>query len=357
MPRAGDAASIVDYHNDLEIRRWDTLPEPFTSADADAWLTAAEVGRTTGRRYQFAIEVGGRLIGDLNLRPQGAGLALIGFGLAAGHRGQGMMTRALRLALPWGFKEASLDVVHWRAQVGNWASRRVAWAVGFRVLDTPVPGLLEHQGRRVDGWLATLRRDDPLEPSQPWLEPERIVGRSVVLRAHRGQDVPRIVEACRDPETTHWLSPLPLDYGETQAREHLDKILSEQAHGKAVYWAVADPETDLMLAELGLFIPHPSTRQGEIGYWCHPDARGRGVTTEAVRLAARHGLLPVEEGGLGLVRLLLRASVDNAASQRVAEKAGFTRSGLDREGYRLRDGRWHDDVRFDLLAAELPAVR
>jgi RimJ/RimL family protein N-acetyltransferase len=49
--------------------------------------------------------------------------------------------------------------------------------------------------------------------------------------------------------------------------------------------------------------------------------------------------------------------VDNAASQRVAEKAGFTRSGLDREGYRLRDGRWHDDVRFDLLAAELPAVR
>jgi RimJ/RimL family protein N-acetyltransferase len=54
---------------------------------------------------------------------------------------------------------------------------------------------------------------------------------------------------------------------------------------------------------------------------------------------------------------LLRAADGNLASQRVAEKAGFTRTGLDRRADPLRDGTVVDDVRFDLLAEELPAVR
>jgi hypothetical protein len=36
-------------------------------------------------------------------------------------------------------------------------------------------------------------------------------------------------------------------------------------------------------------------------------------------MAARHALLPVEDGGLGMDRLLLRAEAGNVASQRVAE--------------------------------------
>ena len=356
-PRASDLDAIVEYTSDPEMSRWTSTPQARTRADAEAWLERAGTGWARGQRHQFAVEFQGRLVGDVVLSPVGAEPSQVGFGLAAGYRGRGLMTRALRLALPWAFDQAGIEIVHWRAQVGNWASRRVAWAVGFQVLDVPVAGLLTHQGRRVDGWLATLRKGDRLAAVHPWLEPEPIIGRSVLLRAHGEQDVARMVEACRDPQTQHWLSPLPPDYGEPQARQHLDQILSEQAAGKAVYWVVADPEDDRLLAELGLFIPRPQDRQGEIGYWCHPDSRGQGVTSEGVRLAVRHALLPVEDGGLGLVRVLLRATVGNIGSQRVAEKAGFTRSGTDRGAYRLRDGSWQDDVRFDLLAHELPAVR
>jgi RimJ/RimL family protein N-acetyltransferase len=56
-------------------------------------------------------------------------------------------------------------------------------------------------------------------------------------------------------------------------------------------------------------------------------------------------------------RVLLRTAEANLGSIRVAQKAGFTRSGLDRQGYLMRDGSRVDDVRFDLLADELPAVR
>ena len=97
----------------------------------------------------------------MELRFDGLGGAEVGFGLAPWARGRGLMTRALRLALAWGFEVAGLEVVYWRAQVGNWASRRVAGRCGFRMEGT-VRGLLEQRGERRDGWIGSLRRGEPL---------------------------------------------------------------------------------------------------------------------------------------------------------------------------------------------------
>jgi RimJ/RimL family protein N-acetyltransferase len=52
-------------------------------------------------------------------------------------------------------------------------------------------------------------------------------------------------------------------------------------------------------------------------------------------------------------RLLLRAASGNVASQRVAEKAAFRKSGVDRAADPLSDGTIDDDVRYDLLPHEL----
>jgi RimJ/RimL family protein N-acetyltransferase len=354
--RSDDLDAMVETCNDPLIRQWSSLPQPYERKHAEGWLARSEAGWSDGSHYQFGIEHNGRLIGDVNLRPQHARLAEVGFSLAAAARGQGFMTRALRLVLPWGFHHARIDVVHWRAHVGNWASRRVAWAVGFRV-DAVVPGLLEQRGNLVDGWLAAITRNGRLQPVHPWYDPEPVIGKTTVLRAHREQDVPRMVEACRDPQTRHWLAGLPDDYSEVHARQHLEQIRAEQAAGRGVQWVVADPDDDRLLADLALFIRDPHDPQGEIGYWTHPDARGRGVITEGVQLVARHALLPEDDGGLGLDRILIRTDAGNLASQRVAEKAGFTFSGRDRHGNLRRDGSRSDHLRFDLLADELPAVR
>ena len=45
-----------------------------------------------------------------------------------------------------------IEVMHWRAYVGNWASRRTAWRCGFRVEGT-VRRLLSANGRRYDAWV------------------------------------------------------------------------------------------------------------------------------------------------------------------------------------------------------------
>ncbi len=58
---------------------------------------------------------------------------------------------------------------------------------------------------------------------------------------------------------------------------------------------------------------------GHIGYAVRPSERGRGYATAMLRLALEH----VRE--LGIARVLLTVSPDNAASIRVIEKCGGTR--------------------------------
>ena len=54
-------------------------------------------------------------------------------------------------------------------------------------------------------------------------------------------------------------------------------------------------------------------------------------------------------------RLQLRADADNVASQRVAEKAGFTREGVLRSvHFNARQKRRVDYVMFSLLPLDLP---
>jgi RimJ/RimL family protein N-acetyltransferase len=151
------------------------------------------------------------------------------------------------------------------------------------------------------------------------------------------------------------LPALASPYTAADAAAHLEDIREQQASGQALYWAVTDPRTSRLCGEIGMFGLASPSRSGELGYWAHPDARGHGLTTTAVRLAARHGLLPPEVGGLGMVRLVIRAAAHNEASQRVALAAGFRPSGRDRCAERLRDGTLADLLRFELIEADLQA--
>jgi ribosomal-protein-serine acetyltransferase len=88
----------------------------------------------------------------------------------------------------------------------------------------------------------------------------------------------------------------------------------------------------------------PLVKSAEIGYWLRSDLAGRGLMTEAASAATRFAF-----DDLGLHRLELHAGPGNVASIRVAEKLGFKREGLLRDGSYARDG-WYDVYVFGLLA-------
>ena len=72
--------------------------------------------------------------------------------------------------------------------------------------------------------------------------------------------------------------------------------------------------------------------------------------THAVRLIAQWAFQE-----LGVARLELTCGPDNRASQRVAERSGFTREGVLRSHLPFRGGR-RDTVVFSLLPSELRDV-
>jgi RimJ/RimL family protein N-acetyltransferase len=167
LPVVDDLADIVAQCQDPEFQRWTTVPVPYQESDAQDFLRRVADG-WQANVARFVIEYQGRFSGTVDLRFDGLGGADVGFGLAPWARGKGVMTRALRLVLAWGFELPGIDVVYWRAQVGNSASRRVAGRCGFR-MDGTVRGLLEQRGERRDGWIGSLRRGEPLfgEPDTP----------------------------------------------------------------------------------------------------------------------------------------------------------------------------------------------
>lgn len=65
------------------------------------------------------------------------------------------------------------------------------------------------------------------------------------------------------------------------------------------------------------------TRTAELGYITAPEARGRGVATEALRQLTEWAFAE-----LRMERLELLISVGNPASKRVAERVGYVREGV-----------------------------
>ena len=91
---------------------------------------------------------------------------------------------------------------------------------------------------------------------------------------------------------------------------------------------------------------HEPTRQRvEIGYWLLEEARGRGIATKVARVLAEHVLA----NGIERVEAVVR--VENVNSQRVMERAGFTREGVLRSLLR-HEGRRCDAVLYSLLPGE-----
>jgi RimJ/RimL family protein N-acetyltransferase len=165
----------------------------------------------------------------------------------------------------------------------------------------------------------------------------------ISLRPFTEADVPAITAACQDPDIPR-RTLVPSPYSEDDARAWVRSMHRGRERGDLWNFAIADTESGELLGSIGIRLVDAN---GQIGYWVKREARGRGVATRALRLVSRWGLET-----LGLARLQLLTEPDNVASQRVAERAGFTREALLRSYMELK-GRRADAFMYALLPADL----
>ncbi len=156
----------------------------------------------------------------------------------------------------------------------------------------------------------------------------------VVLRVPDDGDASWITEACNDPEIAQFIVGMP------PPRRWASSTDAE--------FVIADAAQAEPLGVVSLRIAERDPGLAAVGYWLRPEARGRGAATVAVQLIA---LWAFNE--LGVQRLELTTAPENAASQRVAERAGFSREGVLRGLVATKDNGRRDSVMFSLLPADL----
>jgi len=174
-------------------------------------------------------------------------------------------------------------------------------------------------------------------------DPPLLDGR-VTLRGWRLSDVPQIVAMCSEPDVIRFTS-VPVPYDADDARLWLDLHPARLAAGDGAAFAITEGGDELPVGSIGVRVMHD---QGiaETGYHVVEARRGRGLATAALRLIARWTFAE-----LPVARLQLTTHLDNPGSQRVAEKAGFTREGVLRAWADQRGAR-PDLVMWSLLPGD-----
>lgn len=141
------------------------------------------------------------------------------------------------------------------------------------------------------------------------------------LRAHRLEDFDDCLAMWSDAEVTRFIGGKPLSGEEVWAR-----VLRYAGHWRMLgfgYWLIEEKSSGLFVGEVGFAdfkrqITPSFDGIPEIGWALSPRAQGKGYATEAVRGAVAWG-----DQHFGGVTTGCLINPDNAASVRVANKAGY----------------------------------
>jgi precorrin-6Y C5,15-methyltransferase (decarboxylating) len=186
----------------------------------------------------------------------------------------------------------------------------------------------------------------PTDPS-PTFPQITLAAGELTLRPFTAADTDDVTLACQDVETLRWL-PLPRPYTRANAEWFIGTFgPGQRESGAGIVFAIES--AGRLAGAIDLKGVNWAARVAEVGYWVAPWARGRGFASQATRALSEWAL---REHGFERVKLF--AAVGNAASQRVAHKAGFVREGVARNACCLYDGRV-DMVLFALIPDDLSA--
>ncbi|RAO39429.1 hypothetical protein PSN13_00453 [Micromonospora saelicesensis] len=164
-------------------------------------------------------------------------------------------------------------------------------------------------------------------------QPHLPVRPGLALRPWRDDDAPAVRAAFDCPQIQRW-HVRRID-GDDEARSWTAQWAGRWRDETAASWAIVDAD-DRPLGQVGLRGVLLDEASAQVSYWLLPAARGGGIATEALGTLTRWSFTRA-----GLHRLALEHSTANAASCRVATRAGFPVEGVARGSVRHADG-WHD---------------
>jgi RimJ/RimL family protein N-acetyltransferase len=177
---------------------------------------------------------------------------------------------------------------------------------------------------------------------------EELVTERLRLRRSVAADAPTISTYRSDPDVHRFQGWERTDVEAVRAEV---EEMADRAPGAAGGWVqltVVEAATGHIVGDVGMSPVDDEPGVIKVGYTIAPASQGRGYATEAVRALVAYAF-----DALDAEVVRMHASADNAASIRVAEKAGLR--FVERRQYRDGDDIWFG-VRYELHRAERSAV-
>jgi len=139
----------------------------------------------------------------------------------------------------------------------------------------------------------------------------------VYIRPPRQSDIDAFLAYRNDPAsmTQVGAAPLSVDGGLELLTKQMSKV--EADPGWRMFMIVRK-EDDRVIGETGAFLRLADEREADIGWWLHPDCRGKGYATEAAKLIVAWCLQYIR---VDLVTSTCLA--DNLASRKVMQRIGM----------------------------------
>lgn len=145
---------------------------------------------------------------------------------------------------------------------------------------------------------------------------------NIELKPWRLEYAPDLAKVMNSPKVQGNLRDgLPMPYTPADGAEFITAMLAADS-GKTYSRAVF--AEGVLAGSIGIFRQdNIHFRTAELGYCLGEEFWGRGIATQAVRLACRHIFETTD-----ILRIFAEPFAENAASSRVLEKAGFSFEGL-----------------------------
>ncbi|MET8245185.1 GNAT family N-acetyltransferase [Streptomyces sp. NPDC005202] len=130
-----DIEAFAEMMNDELVTAWTSVPQPYTEADARAWITeCAPAERAEGRGIVFAVTefLTQRLVGTVHLRNTDWRVRSteIAYVIAPWARGEGYASEAALATAQWVFHDQKFERLELRTAADNTASQQVAQKIG-----------------------------------------------------------------------------------------------------------------------------------------------------------------------------------------------------------------------------------
>jgi RimJ/RimL family protein N-acetyltransferase len=193
-----------------------------------------------------------------------------------------------------------------------------------------------------DRWIGTAQEGEPMQ-----LATERLI-----LRDYAPGDLDALYAIDADPAVAQMRGGTAVV--EARYRERFAAALARQSASPRLHYdfAILAAAERSVVGHCFLHIANARTGAGELGYFLHPSAWGRGLASEAAGRLLRLGF-----EDLGLHRISAGCVATNAASARVLEKIGMRHEGRLREDRLTDAGERLDTLLYAALAREWRAGR